>query len=76
MNDNLEMLDWNDDETLINEGYPGNSDNTIKRFHGWRGTTNDIAVYAHGVRVCTKSIIKNYKSSIHYIVEFCTDLVK
>lgn len=30
-------------------GYPGNTDHSIKRFHGWRGTTNDTYVEAHGV---------------------------
>lgn len=30
-------------------GYPGNTDPSVKTFHGWRGTTNDISVYAHGV---------------------------
>lgn len=30
-------------------GYPGNLDNGIRCFHGWRGTTNNIATYAHGV---------------------------
>lgn len=32
------------------DGIGGNMDSSIKRFHGWRGTTNDIALYAHGVR--------------------------
>lgn len=31
------------------EGYPGNMDYTVKRFHGWRGTTNNISTYAMGV---------------------------
>lgn len=31
-------------------GIGGNMDSSIKRYHGWRGTTNDIAVYAHGLR--------------------------
>ena len=31
------------------EGYPGNLDHTVKCFHGWRGTTNNIAVTACGV---------------------------
>ena len=30
-------------------GYPGNMGSSITRFHGWRGTTDDVAVYAHGV---------------------------
>lgn len=32
------------------EGVPGNMDASIKRYHGWRGTTNNISVYAHGLR--------------------------
>ncbi|HIQ83052.1 MAG TPA: hypothetical protein IAA52_08105 [Candidatus Pullichristensenella stercorigallinarum] len=32
------------------DGISGNMDSSIKRFHGWRGTTNDVAQYAHGVR--------------------------
>ena len=32
------------------EGYPGNSGNIIKRYHGWRGTTQGTAIYVYGVR--------------------------
>jgi len=32
------------------EGWPGNSDPHQCRYHGWRGTTNDWAIYAHGLR--------------------------
>lgn len=31
------------------EGYPGNSGN-IRRYHGWRGTTQGTAIYVYGVR--------------------------
>lgn len=31
------------------EGFPGNADPAVHRFHGWRGTTNDISVTALGV---------------------------
>lgn len=31
------------------EGYPGNLNTHIRRFHGWRGETNNISTYAHGV---------------------------
>lgn len=31
------------------EGYPGNMNHTVKCFHGWRGTTNNISTYACGV---------------------------
>lgn len=30
-------------------GYPGNIDHNEFRFHGWRGTTNNISVTACGV---------------------------
>lgn len=32
------------------QGVPGNVDWNDKRFHGWRGTTSNIAVRALGVR--------------------------
>lgn len=31
-------------------GFPGNSDHDKCRLHGWRGTTNDVYVYAWGWR--------------------------
>ena len=31
------------------DGVPGNSNRSIKRTTGWRGTTNDTSVDAHGV---------------------------
>jgi hypothetical protein len=36
------------------DGIPGNMDHTIKRYHGWRGTYNDVATYAHGLRKILK----------------------
>lgn len=32
------------------EGYGGNVNPGIKRFHGWRGTTDGTSVYAYGLR--------------------------
>ena len=32
-------------------GYPGNLDRNVYRFHGWRGTTNNVSVTACGVYV-------------------------
>ena len=32
------------------DGIAGNSNPNILRFHGWRGTTNDISLDAHGER--------------------------
>lgn len=31
-------------------GIQGNSNSDIRRYHGWRGTTNDCEIYAHGQR--------------------------
>ena len=31
-------------------GIPGNMDRNDREYHGWRGTTNNIATYVHGVR--------------------------
>ena len=36
------------------EGMEGNMNPNIKRYHGWRGTTNDNAYYAHSVRKVIK----------------------
>lgn len=46
-------------ETLIvtdqyPDGFPGNSDRTIKCYHGWRGITNDISTHAYGLRKILK----------------------
>lgn len=32
-----------------NEGLSGNMNWNIKRYHGWRGTSNNLARFAHGV---------------------------
>lgn len=32
------------------EGIPGNMNESIKRYHGWRGTTNGVSIHALGVR--------------------------
>lgn len=40
---------WGFRKDFAETGYPGNSDSSIRRFHGWRGTTNDICTEAHGV---------------------------
>lgn len=38
-------------KVLAETGYPGNTDSSVRRFHGWRGTTNNISIYAHGVYI-------------------------
>lgn len=35
-------------------GIGGNLDKSIRRYHGWRGSTNGVSVYAHGVRKVVK----------------------
>lgn len=42
------------------DGIPGNSNQNITRYHGWRGTNNDVSYDAHGLRKIIKmSILKN-----------------
>lgn len=36
------------------DGIGGNSNPVITRYHGWRGTNNDISCYAHGLRKIIK----------------------
>lgn len=36
------------------DGIGGNSNPAITRYHGWRGTTDDISLYAYGLRKITK----------------------
>ena len=36
------------------QGIGGNMNANIKRYHGWRGTTNNVSKYAHGVRKIIK----------------------
>ena len=45
------------DYLTITDGVPGNADHSVRCYHGWRGTTCDIALYAHGLR---KVIKKSY----------------
>lgn len=62
-----------DNEDVIENGVGGNSNPNIKRFHGWRGTTNDIATYAYGVRKCEYVTIKKYKNTVHTTIKFGKD---
>ena len=40
---------WGIRKDFAESGYPGNADSSYKCFHGWRGTTNNISIHAHGV---------------------------
>ena len=46
------------------DGIGGNMDGNYKRYHGWRGTTNNISITAHGLR----KVIKVRDSSSDYDV--------
>ena len=49
----------------ISEGISGNMDASEKRYHGWRGTTNDVQSTALGVMRITNMIpLKNGKNRI------------
>mgnify|MGYP003394374848 CR=1 FL=1 len=50
------------------DGVPGNSDASIRRTEGWRGTTDDVSVDAHGV-VKNKKIRKLKNGNISVTVE-------
>jgi len=53
-----ELADGREDAWLVpdnGEGIGGNTNHEIKRYHGWRGTTNGTATYAHGLRTVIAS---------------------
>lgn len=56
------------------EGIAGNSDPRSRRYHGWRGTTDDFSVYAYGLRECIKVAVTGDRSKKVRIV-FGSDLV-
>lgn len=41
---------------LAEKGYPGNQNPDVYAYHGWRGTTNGVAIYAYGVHKVTRVI--------------------
>lgn len=47
----------------------GNSNPSITQYFGWRGTTNDISIHAHGVRMVEKIVQFNNHARI-YISKF------
>jgi hypothetical protein len=47
--ENYIALFWAEDNGT---GWGGNSDPSICRYHGWRGTTDDWSFYGYGVRKC------------------------
>lgn len=44
----------------VTKGWGGNMNSEIKRFHGWRGTTNNISAEALGIRRIEK--VTEYKN--------------
>jgi hypothetical protein len=61
-------LIWEDGSEYIMDGFPGNFNRTIRLHHGWRGTTNDASVFAHGVRQCLTVNKKTYKNGKEHFV--------
>ena len=40
---------WHFAKRFAESGFPGNMDPSIKCFHGWRGSYNNVSRYARGV---------------------------
>ena len=58
-------------------GIPGNTDSQIKRYHGWRGTTNNVSEWAHGVHtVKSIDLLKRGDDDIIKITINRTDIKK
>jgi hypothetical protein len=72
----VKKLWWSNDEKMIAEGMPGNSNHDIRRFHGWCGTTDDNHVDADGVRVCLSAERTEYQKTVHYKFVFGEDEAK
>jgi len=70
-----EYLVWSDDPDLIENGLGGNTNSSIRRFNGWRGTSEDVAVYARGVRECTQVVRREFKQTVHYSIQFGPSVV-
>ncbi len=52
--DILKEIKWYDLRHDNGKGVAGNADPTHRRYHGWRGTTNDLSVEALGLHEITK----------------------
>lgn len=65
---------YSNDPQLISDGMPGNSNHAIRRFHGWRGTTDDCSVDALGVRTVLRAERNEYQKTVHYTIVFGPDL--
>ena len=71
----VERINVNTNETTWNfasaDGAPGNSDPSIRRYHGWRGTTNNSSATARGLRRVEK--IQRFKNG-NYAITLSEDL--
>lgn len=65
-------LFWKQDN---GKGWGGNSDQNVKRYHGWRGTSDDWCVTGLGVRKCL-DVYQTGERSKRVVVIFGKDLKK
>lgn len=56
------------------DGIGGNMDDSVKRFHGWRGTTNNVSITAHGLRRVIKVTDKEDDYEVYQKVTVGPDL--
>jgi hypothetical protein len=56
------------------EGWGGNMNPALTRYHGWRGTTNDWATHGEGVRRLLHRKTRRYRNSALVRFEFGPDL--
>ena len=68
--DTEDQLVFVNDVQCLEEGWPGNSDHNIRKFYGWRGTTDDTSVHAYGLAICKSVTVKSFQSSGRYTFEF------
>lgn len=69
---------FNASKKYAKTGYPGNMNNDICRFHGWRGTSYGTATYAYGVREVIKVVLtdeEDFEGRQLYKVTVGKDLV-
>lgn len=57
-------------------GWVGNLDPPVYRYHGWRGSYNDIATTALGLRACLSITPRRYKHASSLRIVFGKDRAK
>lgn len=75
----IERYDINNQTTqwqirIAPDGIGGNMNDSIKRYHGWRGTTNNISITAHGLRRVIKVTDKEDDYEVYQKVTVGPDL--